>query len=166
MSVFMKKNNKKQAIYTSKEEQPLLVANEAAPAYYTPEAVVFSPRSAHNLIQQSRHGLPVFKVEAYMDKYGLSLKEIAAILNLSERTLQRYESSDVLSKESSDRALHLQRLYERGEDVFGSLEKFKRWMKSPVFIFNNEKPITYLDTIFGFELIEQELGRIVHGIFA
>ncbi len=162
----MKRNIKKQAQYTSKEDTQPFVVNDNESVYYSPAAVTFSPRSAHHLIQQSRHGLPVFKIESYMNKYGLTLKEIAAILNLSERTLQRYDSSDVLSKESSDRALHLQRLYERGEDVFGSLDKFKRWMKSPILAFNNNNPITYLDTIFGFELIEQELGRIEYGIFA
>ena len=96
----------------------------------------------------------------------LTLKETAIILNISERTLQRYIPTDILSKDVSDRTLHLQRLYERGTDVFGSLNNFKSWMKTPVLIFNNQLPISFLDTIFGFELLEDELGRIEHGIFA
>jgi uncharacterized protein (DUF2384 family) len=39
-------------------------------------------------------------------------------------------------------------------------------MKAEILFFNNEMPISFLDTIFGFELLEQELGRIEYGIFA
>ena len=154
--------------YQTTEGKPLMVVNEKEVnySYSFNDTIAYTPRSAQNLIQQSRQGLPIFRIEIYMNKYGLTLKEIATILNLSERTLQRYESTDLLSKEASDRALHLQRLYERGEEVFGSLEKFKGWMKSPILVLNNDKPISFLDTIFGFELIEQELGRIEHGVFA
>lgn len=120
----------------------------------------------HDLIFKSRNGITMRQIQKYMDIYNLTLKEMATILNISERTLQRYDSKDILSKDVSDRALHLQRLYERGAEVFGSLDSFKGWMKSSILIFNNEKPISFLDTIFGFELLEKELGRIEHGIFA
>lgn len=121
---------------------------------------------AHLLINKSRNGMAMYQIENLMKRYYLTLKEMAAVLNISERTLQRYEDKDVLSKDASERALHLQRLYERGADVFGTLDKFKGWMKASILIFNNEQPISFLDTIFGFELLEQELGRIEHGIFA
>ena len=108
----------------------------------------------------------MYQINQLVKRYDLSLKEIASILHLSERTLQRYAPSDLLSPESSERALRLQRLYEKGAAVFGTLDNFTNWMKSQVLIFKNEKPISFLDTIFGFELLEDELGRIEHGIFA
>ena len=122
--------------------------------------------NTHHLIFKSRNGITMRQIQKYMDMYNLTLKEISTILNISERTLQRYDANDILSKDVSDRALHLQRLYERGTSVFGTLNNFKSWMKSSILIFNNEKPISFLDTIFGFELLEDELGRIEHGIFA
>lgn len=141
-----------------------LVMEKEAPIYGFESFTI--KEDTHKLIFKSRVGITMQQVQSYMVNYGLTLKEMAAILNISERTLQRYEPKDILSKDVSDRALHLQRLYERGTEVFGTLDKFKGWMKASILIFNNERPISFLDTIFGFELLEQELGRIEHGIFA
>ncbi|MBK9328190.1 MAG: DUF2384 domain-containing protein [Sphingobacteriales bacterium] len=121
---------------------------------------------ARLLIHKSRAGVDMARINQLAEIYNLSLKDIASILHLSERTLQRYSLSELLNPESSERALRLQRLYERGAGVFGTLDNFIEWMKSPVLIFKNEKPISFLDTIFGFELLEDELGRIEHGVFA
>ena len=135
--------------------------------YYTEASFAsISADDSHLLINKSRNGIAMYRIKRIMDRYDLTLKEMAAVLNISERTLQRYGEEGILAKDSSERALHLQRLYERGAEVFGNLDKFKGWMKSPLLIFKNDKPISFLDTIFGFELLEQELGRIEYGIFA
>jgi uncharacterized protein (DUF2384 family) len=62
--------------------------------------------------------------------------------------------------------LSLARLYTRGEEVFGSMDKFKTWIKTPSLIFKGEAPVTILDTSAGFDMVFKELGRIEHGIFA
>jgi putative toxin-antitoxin system antitoxin component (TIGR02293 family) len=159
---------KKSAKYSIKEgDRPLsLVMEKEMPFDHETNFSAIIKDDAHLLINKSRTGMAMYQIENLMKRYDLTLKEMAAVLNISERTLQRYEDKDVLSKDASERALHLQRLYERGADVFGTLDNFCGWMKSPVLIFSNEKPISFLDTIFGFELLEQELGRIEHGIFA
>ena len=64
------------------------------------------------------------------------------------------------------RPLSLPGLYTRGEEVFGSMDKFKSWMKTPSHIFKGETPVSLLDTSFGFNMVFRELGRIEHGIFA
>ena len=64
------------------------------------------------------------------------------------------------------KAVELARLYTRGEEVFGSIEKFKRWIKTPGLVFNGETPVSMLDTSAGFDMVFKELGRIEHGIFA
>ncbi len=149
-----------------KEEKLTMVMEKEMPSFSEASFSSITSVDAHNLINRTRTGISMHQLEKIINRYDLTLKEIAAILNVSERTLQRYENADILSKDASDRALHLQRLYEKGAEVFGSLDKFKGWMKSNILYFKNEKPITFLDTIFGFELLEQELGRIEHGIFA
>lgn len=150
--------------YTQKAA-PISVIMEKEMPFYGLDTL-FVKEDTHDLISKSRNGVAMRQIQKYMDTYNLTLKEMASILNISERTLQRYEPKDILSKDVSDRALHLQRLYERGAEVFGTLDNFKGWMKSKILIFNNEKPISFLDTIFGFELLEKELGRIEYGIFA
>ena len=152
--------------YNIKEEKLPMVMEKEMPSYAEATFSSITSDDAHNLINRARIGISMRQLEKIINRYDLTLKEIAAILNISERTLQRYEDADILSKDASDRALHLQRLYERGAEVFGTLDNFMSWMKSPILIFKNEKPISFLDTIFGFEMLEDELGRIEHGIFA
>lgn len=124
------------------------------------------PSFPYNIIEVAREGISKGSFMNFINKFNFTLRDVASILNLSERTLQRYDNTDKLSKDASERALHLQRLYKKGEEVFGSATIFNEWMKTSNLMFNNKTPIFYLDTIFGFEMIEDELGRIEHGIFA
>jgi putative toxin-antitoxin system antitoxin component (TIGR02293 family) len=157
---------KKPTRYPIKEQPATLVMDKEVPYFSESSFSSIIKDDAQHLINRSRNGMAMYQIENLMKRYDLTLKEMASVLNISERTLQRYEDKDVLSKDASERALHLQRLYERGAEVFGTLDKFCGWMKAEILIFNNEMPISFLDTIFGFELLEQELGRIEYGIFA
>ncbi len=87
-------------------------------------------------------------------------------MHISERTLQRYDDDAIIKTEYAEKAVELARLYTRGEEVFGSLDKFKTWMKTPVYVFKGEAPVSLLDTSIGFDMVFKELGRIEHGIFA
>ncbi len=60
--------------------------------------------------------------------------------------------------------INLTALYKRGKEVFGSDEKFNRWLNryNP---FIGGKPSDLLNTTEGFNKILDELGRIEHGIF-
>lgn len=162
----MKQKGKQSTTYKVPKEKPQTVTDKES-LYNSPFVLpsILSDDS-RRLIDKSRVGLSMSQINHLAKRYDMSLKELASILHLSERTLQRYAPSDMLSPESSERALRLQRLYERGAVVFGTLDNFTSWMNSQVLIFKNETPISFLDTIFGFELLEDELGRIEHGIFA
>ena len=119
-----------------------------------------------NFIDTSRSGITKNFFFKLVEKFNYTLKEIAHILNVSERTLHRYEDHSKLSKDASERALHFIRLYNKGDAVFGTMDAFNKWMKTPSLVFNKNTPMSYLDTTFGFEMLEDELGRIEHGIFA
>lgn len=158
---------KKTVKYQIREDEIIHKVAEKEIAYYRASSVpAILNDDTHFLIDKTRKGISMHQIQQQMNKYDLTLKEMANVLNVSERTLQRYETHDLLGKDASERALHLQRLYERGTEVFGSLSVFCEWMKTPILLYNHELPISYLDTIFAFELLEQELGRIEHGIFA
>ena len=99
-------------------------------------------------------------------KISLNIQELANILHISERTLQRYDDNELIKTEYSEKAIELARLYTRGNEVFGSMDSFKIWMKTPSVIFNGESPLALLDTSIGFDMVFTELGRIEHGILA
>ena len=87
-------------------------------------------------------------------------------MHISERTLQRYDDEEIVKTEYAEKAISLARLYVRGDEVFGSMDNFKIWMKTPSLIFNGESPLSILDTSIGFDMVLTELGRMEHGIFA
>ena len=119
-----------------------------------------------DVINLARKGFSKGTLLALAKKISLNLQELANILHISERTLQRYDDNEIIKLEYAEKAVELARLYTRGEEVFGSIDKFKLWIKAPSLIFNGEAPVTILDTSAGFDMVFRELGRIEHGIFA
>nr|WP_249665389.1 antitoxin Xre/MbcA/ParS toxin-binding domain-containing protein [Mucilaginibacter sp. Bleaf8] len=122
--------------------------------------------SDYDVIKLTRQGLPKKVLLSLAGKISLTLQELAGIMHISERTLQRYEDDTVVKTEYAEKAIELARLYTRGQEVFGSMDKFKQWMKTPSHVFQSEMPVSLLDTSVGFDLVLRELGRIEHGIFA
>jgi len=118
------------------------------------------------VIKLARQGFSKRVLLALANKISLSIQELAYVLHISERTLQRYNDDDLIKAEYAEKAVELARLYTRGEEVFGSMEKFKLWIKYPSLVFNGEAPVSLLDTSAGFDMVFKELGRIEHGIFA
>jgi putative toxin-antitoxin system antitoxin component (TIGR02293 family) len=118
-----------------------------------------------DIIKFARGGFPKHTLLALAKKISLNLQELAYILHISERTLQRYDDNEIIKTEYAEKAVELARLYTRGQEVFGNIDKFKLWMKAPSLIFNGEAPISFLDTSAGFDMVFTELGRIEYGIF-
>jgi len=119
-----------------------------------------------SVVQLTRQGLPKNVLLSLAKKISLTIQELANIMHISERTLQRYDDDVVVSSEYSEKAIELARLYTRGHEIFGSIDKFKLWIRTPSVIFNGESPLSLLDTSAGFDMVFTELGRIEHGIFA
>jgi putative toxin-antitoxin system antitoxin component (TIGR02293 family) len=119
-----------------------------------------------DIIKFAREGFPKRILLALAKKISLNIQELSNILHISERTLQRYDDNAIIKTEYAEKAVELARLYTRGEEVFGSMDKFKLWMKAPGIVFNGEAPVSMLDTSAGFDMVFKELGRIEHGIFA
>lgn len=119
-----------------------------------------------DLIRLAREGFSKRVLLNLAKKISLNIQELSSILHISERTLQRYDDDAIIKTEYAEKAVELARLYTRGDEVFGSVEKFKLWIKAPSMVFNGEAPVSLLDTSAGFDMVFKELGRIEHGIFA
>lgn len=122
--------------------------------------------SDFDLLELTRRGIPKKAMLNLVKKISITLQEFSHIMHISERTFQRFEETSLVKSEYSEKALELARLYARGEEVFGSLDKFKGWVKTPAYVFKNQTPFTLLDTSIGFDLVLKELGRIEQGIFS
>lgn len=159
----MKRKNQE----TSKVEEPL-----AAYGYMplTPlEAMMGSSNTSANdfdLLNLARKGISKKALLALAKQISLTIEEIANVLHISERTLQRYTPSTLIKTEYTDRAIELAKLYERGIEVLGSQQAFNGWLRHPNYALRNQIPLNLLDTSIGFTMVLDVLGRIEHGVFS
>jgi putative toxin-antitoxin system antitoxin component (TIGR02293 family) len=162
--------------YSKKDIEPIIasepmVAYQLTPAFNPFYNLLGSNKAAKlsndfDIITLARKGFPKKMLLSLAKKISLNIQELSNILHISERTLQRYDDDAIIKTEYAEKAVELARLYTRGEEVFGNMDKFKLWIKTPGHVFKGEAPISILDTSAGFDMVFKELGRIEHGIFA
>ena len=93
----------------------------------------------------------------------LAEKDLARLINLSARTISNYqERQKPLARVESEHLLKLIALYKKGEALFGSVAEFNQWLRKP-FWNRDDRPIDWLDTPSGVDLIMSELDRVAHG---
>ena len=119
-----------------------------------------------DLIEFSRKGLSRAAVDLVAQKLSLSDREMARILNISERTFHRYTPDTQLDTSSTERLLKLMLLYQHGEEVFSNLEDFKPWMRQSMRIFGDKSALDLLDTVTGFEWVNNVLSRMEFGTYS
>ncbi|MCD0488442.1 MbcA/ParS/Xre antitoxin family protein [Pedobacter sp. MC2016-14] len=157
-----------------KKVEDIALVNEPMVAYgsvnYTPMVAMMGAQYTNptdfDLLHLARKGISKKSLTALSKQISLTIEEVANVLHISERTLQRYTPSTLVKTEYADRAIELARLYERGIEVLGSTKAFNTWMRNPNRALNNEIPLYLLDTSIGFDMVLQILGRIEYGVFS
>lgn len=120
-----------------------------------------------SIVDQTRAGVNRAKADELARPLGLTDKEMARILNLSERTLHRLRPDARLDSNASERLLLLEVLIRHGLAVFdGRTDVLGRWLHGPLPELRRQTPVALLDTTTGFGLVHTVLGRIEHGIYA
>jgi putative toxin-antitoxin system antitoxin component (TIGR02293 family) len=110
-----------------------------------------------------RDGFPPGVVEELMHASGLTLKELAASLDLSARSLQRRRRSGKLARYESDRLYRLARLVAIANEYLGDQERARHWLKQPNRALGGVAPVAAIDTELGARQVENILGRIAYG---
>ena len=122
-----------------------------------------SLRTETDLRAAIREGFPQTVVEAVMHAAGLSLKELAASLDLSPRNLQRRRREGRLTPFESDRLYRLARVIGLAKHFVGDDEVATRWLRRPNRALGGNTPLQLIDTEPGARTVENVLGRIAHG---
>ncbi|HMC98886.1 MAG TPA: antitoxin Xre-like helix-turn-helix domain-containing protein, partial [Ferruginibacter sp.] len=149
----MKKNEpeKKQRLYTPKRRTGEV--NEPAPVY----------RSIKSLPQVKDFTYNEFKKVA--DKTPFTQTEWAAMLHVSERTLQRYaKSNGVFAPIIAERFHQLHTLFNKGKQLFGTIRSFYDWIHSNPPMLEGELSFSSLTSFDGIQKVMTQIGRIEHGI--
>jgi len=120
--------------------------------------------SRMNLIELGSKGVTKAALLRLAEYLELSLGQIAQLLPVTERTIQRYTKRQRLNRVVSEQILQVAEVAARGAEVFGDKGRFLSWMKSPSPALGDRTPLSLLSSRFGNEVVLDELGRIEHGI--
>ncbi len=101
------------------------------------------------------------------DNTPFTQAEWAAMLHVSERTLQRYaKSNGSFAPINAERAMQLHQVIKKGKEIFGSTDIFYNWIKRNPSMLEGNLSFNSLTTAEGISRILTQLGRIEHGILA
>jgi putative toxin-antitoxin system antitoxin component (TIGR02293 family) len=126
--------------------------------------VALAAESPLKRIDMVRAGLP-----------ALVLDETAAVLGIAKSALTKatgipvstagaqQRSGKPLSPEHSEKIVRVLRATRRAEEVFGNEQEGRAWLIGNVPAFGGHPPLDLLDTHDGYELVMNELERIVFG---
>ncbi len=114
--------------------------------------------------EQVRRGLPVRALDNLAQLLRVERAELAQVLGVSLRTLQRKAGvSERLDPAVSDRLARVRRILDLAADVLGEQAKGARWLTSKSRALGGEIPLQMLDTDMGTQRVQQELHQIEFG---
>lgn len=139
-------------------------------------SVPVATASGVRFVEQVRIGWPLEagqqQVRQLAAKLDITLHEMAMVLATAERTFARQlsakpsEKTLVFTKNQAERLLLLQLLDKHGVEVFEDQGKFNRWLRRPLPLLQQQSPLQLLDTVTGFRVVDQLLGRIAYGVYS
>lgn len=117
------------------------------------------------VVSQSRSGVLRGMADEVAALVGLTDNEMAYILTMTPRNLHRLTPDQRFSTPASERLLLLKNLLIRALDTFDRKPNIVlQWLRSPIRELNDQSPIQILDTVTGFGLVDDVLGRLDYGL--
>ncbi len=117
-------------------------------------------------IESVREGLSVKWLVKVASELRVAERTLAEVLNISSRTFDRRLKGGVLSPTESDSLARVARLLDRATETFGSVEKARGWMSTPLAALGGETPLQRADTSVGAMQVDDLLGRIDYGVYS
>jgi putative toxin-antitoxin system antitoxin component (TIGR02293 family) len=120
-------------------------------------------QNGSGIVFSARKGVKPKIFFEFAESINMPEKKLALLINISSRTIHNYKDQQKpLEPTQSEHLLKLIALFGRGEDIFGNIEEFNYWLQKP-FWNSKEKPIDWLTTPGGVDLVMDELARLSHG---
>jgi putative toxin-antitoxin system antitoxin component (TIGR02293 family) len=116
------------------------------------------------LLESIDQGLPAALITEVEERLEIGPEKMAALLDISPRTLKRRRESGALTPVESERLYRIARLFRTATAVFESEEEARSWLKRPQMRLGGEVPLEIARLEPGAREAERLLGRIEHGI--
>ena len=119
-----------------------------------------------DLIALGHHGVTKGALLNLVKYLSFRMDQIADLLPISERTIQRYTRSQHFNRAVSEQILQIAEVIAKGVEVFEDRDHFLTWMQQPNVALGNKTPLSLLSSRFGTQMVLDELGRIEHGVLS
>jgi putative toxin-antitoxin system antitoxin component (TIGR02293 family) len=133
-----------------------------------PETVNLSVQDLHTpaaLTRIIRFGLPIESAYYARDHLGVDRALFHTVLpRTTLESARRKQNTDRLTKTTSETLFRMVRIRALAEEAFGDAERAAQWLSTPKRIFDDEAPLSLLDTESGAGWVEQVLMRMMYGI--
>jgi putative toxin-antitoxin system antitoxin component (TIGR02293 family) len=123
-------------------------------------------QSRMDLVELSDKGVTKNALRHLAKFLSFTMSQMAALLPVTERTIQRYAPKKHFSRVVSEQILQIAEVAAMGAEVFEDRDKFLSWMDHPNRALADKTPLNLLNSRFGAEMVLDELGRIEHGVFS
>lgn len=123
------------------------------------------PASDFTVIRTSREGVLRSLADEVSEMVKLTDNEMAYLLGMTPRNLHRIPSEKRLGTDASERLLLLKNVLIHALDTFEGNENIVRnWLRTPLNELNDQTPLQLMDTITGFGMVDDVLGRLDYGL--
>ena len=144
-------------------------ANRKRPATHRGQGKVFALAGApaDKIIHLVQRGLPFSRLRAVSAETGISVRELAVVLEIPERTLARRRVAGRLGRDESERLLRVARVVAKAIGLFeGDVVAAMAWLKTPQKALSHNTPLSYARFEVGAQEVENLIGRLEHGVFS
>jgi len=118
------------------------------------------------LIRAVRKGLSFKTLESLSRESGISVSEVASIIEIPERTLARRKAEGRLARDESERLLRISSIFEKAVELFnGDVPEAVAWLRRPRRALADHAPLAYSGTELGAREVENLIGQLEYGVF-
>jgi putative toxin-antitoxin system antitoxin component (TIGR02293 family) len=119
------------------------------------------------LVERVEEGFSFGELERLRQNMGISMDEMAELVQIRPRTLDRRKKEGRLHPEESDRLLRATRVFGRAIALFeGDVEGALGWLSTPKRALGGAVPLEMARTEIGAREVEGLIGRLEHGVFS
>ncbi len=125
------------------------------------------PLDTTRLVERVEEGFRFRELEHLRESVGLSREEVAEIVRIKPRTLDRRKKQGRLQPEESDRLLRATKVFGMAITLFeGDVGFAREWLSSPQTALGGAVPLQMARTDVGAREVEGLIGRLEHGVFS
>lgn len=138
-----------------KTHSPLRIANKG---------VLFTKYKVQAISASSRTGISAKLFYDISETYKIPAVRLESIINITAKTIKaKIDSNIPLSPVHAEHLLKLADLFEKGIELFGTVEEFNMWLQKPFWFSTSETPNDWLVTPGGIDDLKSDLIRMAFG---